>query len=83
MAVYCQELFAGCREATETLTKAERTAEGIAQVQAELKEKVSEVDRLETQLQQKEKEIAVRTRSRSSSCVSQSVVASHKPTRAN
>ena len=48
-----QELLAGCREATETLTKAEKTAEGIAEVQAELKEKVSEA-----QLQQKETEIA-------------------------
>ena len=53
-----QALLAGCREATETRTKAEKTAEGIAEVQAELKEKVSEVDRLEAQLQQKETEIA-------------------------
>ena len=52
-----QELLAGCREATETLTKAEKMAEGIAKVQAELKEKESEVDRLEAQLQQ-ETEIA-------------------------
>ena len=62
LAVYRQELLAGCREATETLTKAEKTAEGIAEVQAELKEKVSEVDRLEAQLQQKETEIAVSIR---------------------
>ena len=40
------------------MTKAEKTAEGIAEVQAELNEKGSEVDRLETQLQQKEIEIA-------------------------
>ena len=53
-----QELLAGCREATETLTKAERTAEGIAEVQTELKEKVSEVDRLKAQFQQKDTEIA-------------------------
>ena len=49
-----RELLAGCREATDTLTK----AEGVAEVQTELKEKVSEVDRLEAQLQQKETEIA-------------------------
>ena len=52
-----QELLACCREATETLTKAEKTAEGIAEVQAELKEEVSEVDRLKAQLQQKETKI--------------------------
>ena len=53
-----QELLAGCREATDTLTKAEKMAEGIAEVQAELKEKVSEVDRLKAQFQQKDTEIA-------------------------
>ena len=53
-----QELLAGCREATEMRTKAERTVEVIAEVQAELKEKASEVDSLEAQLQQKETEIA-------------------------
>ena len=53
-----QELLAGGREATEMRTKAEKTAEGFAEVQAELKEKESEVDRLEAQLQQKETKIA-------------------------
>ena len=61
MAVPRQELSTGCREATEALTKAEQTAEVIADTQAELKDKVSEVDRLEAQLGQRERELAVST----------------------
>ena len=50
----------GCEQATQALSKAERSAEEIAQIQSELNHKASEVHHLHATLDLKEREIRVR-----------------------
>lgn len=51
----------GCEEATKALTKAERSAEAVAQIQNQLASKVMEVSNLQKSLDAKTRELNVRS----------------------
>ena len=55
-----KELRAGVKQATLSLTAAERSAEEIAEVQSQLKCKASEVHSLKDRLRQRDSQLAVR-----------------------